>query len=327
MAVNAPPAAPFSESTRLKKSQLADIARPVGGGASLPLALPKTGLLFGLFLAIRGSVAGTLSAPNALGMASIVRRVRLNINSGHDLVSFSGAGYHYGLREMLDAEYIDPGGASNARSAVTAATFNLDMFVPVCVNLRDPVGAIMLQNEATVVQLHIEWETDAVVATGATVTGTVTPYMLWFTVPPDPRSMPNLSILHQIVEDARAVGAAGEFEYNWLRGNNYIQVFHGMGIGAAGADTFSRVRLRINQSDYIQESDVKLLDMEHRLLRGRARPAGGIYLDFLGTSGLGNYGLTRDFIDSSQATDIASVLTATGATTLYTIRRQLIVMQ
>ena len=106
-----------------------------------------------------------------------------------------------------------------------------------------------------------------------------------------------------------------------------MQVLHGIGIGAAGTDGFNKAQIRVNQSDYLQSTDVPFLDLEFRRLRGRARPAGAVFFDLLGTSGIGNYGLTRDVFNSSLVTDLASVITTTGAYTAYDVRRQLVVLQ
>lgn len=282
-------------------------------------------MLARLWLPISGSVAGSLSAPNALGMASIIRRIRVTANSGQDIVNLSGAGFHYLLREMLESEYIDNFGQSNARSAVTATTFNLDMVLPFMINLKDPLGLLMLQNEATVFTLSIEWEADATVATGATVTGSCFPIMEVFSVPTDKKDWPPLNILHTLIEDSQSVPGAGEFVYNWPRGNTYLQIAHGLGIGASPADGFSAGAWRVQQSEYIDKWDnVRHLDIRHRFLRGRARPLGGVYMDLMASSGLGNYGLTRDLFDSNKVTDIATVLTATGTGTIRTVRRQLV---
>jgi hypothetical protein len=318
----------FAVNTRRKILPLTGaVTRPVGGGTFGPYTLPKTGLLARLFLAIRGSVAGALTAPNALGMASIVTRVRVVANSGLDLYNVSGAGYAYLLSETLESEYFNAASQNTGRSAVTATTFNLDMMIPIAVNMRDPSGLIMLQNEQTIVNLYIDWLADASVATGATVTLTTGDiYMEVFTVPPDPNDWPNINIVHQCLEDQQQVPAAGDFPYNWPRGNTYMQMLHGLGIGAAGSDAFSRVALRVNQSDYLQNTPPPYLDMEHRLYRGRARPAGGIYFDFAGSSGLGCYALARDLVNSALVTDLATVITATSAGTLYTVRRQLLTL-
>lgn len=318
----------FAVNTRRKILPLTGaITRPVGGGTFGPYTLPKTGLLARLYLALRGAVAGTLSVQNALGMASIISRVRVVANSGLDLFNVSGAGYHYLLREALESEYIDPVGQSTARVAITATTYNLDMVIPIAVNMRDPSGLIMLQNEQTIVNLYIDWLADASVATGATVTLTTGDlFMEVFTVPPDPADWPNINIVHQILEDQQAVPAAGDFPYNWPRSNTYVQMMHGFGIGAAGTDAFSRAALRVNQSDYLQSTPPDYLDLEHRYFRGRARPAGAIIFDFAGSSGLGCYALARDLVNSALVTDLATVITTTGAGTLFTVRRQLLTL-
>ena len=316
----------FVANTRRKIVQLPTQTRPVGGGTTA-INLPKTGLLASIYLAIRGTVAGTLTVPSPLGMSSIISRIRLTLNSGIDVYNTSGAGYHYLLREVLESEYGDVSGQSNARSAVTAAAFNLDMVIPVAINMRDPLGLILLQNEQTLLTLNIDWAADSGIATGATVVSTAIPYIELFTVPVDPADYPPLNIIHQILEDQQAISGAQDWVYNWPRGNTYLQVLHGIGIGAAGTDLFTKAQIRVNQSDYLQSTDIPFLDLEFRRLRMRVRPAGGIYFDLLGTSGLGNYGLTRDVFNSSLVTDLASVITTTGAASAYNVRRQLVVLQ
>lgn len=316
----------FVANTRRKIVPLTNQVRPTGGGTT-SINLPKTGLLSHIYLAIRGNISGTLSAPNALGNASVISRVRLTLNSGIDIYNVSGAGFHYLLRNAIGSEYIDPTGQSNALSAVAAGAFNLDMVIPVAINLRDPLGLILLQNEQTLVTLNIDWAADGIVATGATVTATATPYVELFTVPVDPADYPPLNVVHQVLEDQQQVSGAGDYAYNWPRGNTYLQVLHGFGIGAAGADNFSKFAIRVNQSDYLQTTDIPFLDMEFRNLRGRARPAGGIFVDLLASSGLGNFGLTRDVFNSALVTDLASVITTTTNGTLYNVRRQLVVLQ
>jgi hypothetical protein len=318
----------FAVNTRRKILPLTGaVTRPVGGGTFGPLTLPKTGLLARIYLALRGSVAGTLTVPNGLGFSSIISRMRIQANSGIDIFNVSGAGYHYLLRNSLESEYVDPVGQSTGTTAVTATTFNLDAVIPIALNMRDPTGLIMLQNEQTIVNLFIDWLADASVASGATVTLTTgDAFLEVFTVPPDPKDWPPLNVIHQCLEDQQQIAAAGDFPYYWPRGNTYVGVYHGAGIGAAGSDLFNRFAVRVNQSDYLQSTPADFLDMEYRLQKGRVRPAGGIFVDLLATSGLGCYGLARDMFNSALVTDLASVITATGAATLFTVRRQLVVL-
>ncbi len=315
----------FETATRRKVIQLPALTRPTGGG-TVQQQLPKTGLLAMLILSISGSVAGTLSAPNALGMASIVKRVRLTANSGIDLINVSGAGYLYGVVEMLDLENSLVAAVTSARAAVTATTFDISMVFPIALNLRDALGMIMLQNEQTLLTLSVDFEADSVVATGATVTATARANLVVFTVPPKREDWPPLTLIHQILEDQAAVSAAGQYIYTLPRGGIYLQLFHGLGIGVAGADGFDNYQFRVNQSEYLQSSNVGYLSLEHQMLHGRARPGGGIYVDFMGSSGLGNYGSARDWLNTALLTDVQSVINATGAGTLYTVRRQLVPM-
>lgn len=298
--------------------------RPVGGGL-VSWDFPRSGILAAVHLIITGSVAGTLTSPNALGMASIVNLVRLTINAGIDLINMSGAGYHFLLRDMLE-HYIDPVPQSNARSAVTATTFDISMYLPVAVNSRDPLGLIMLQNEQTFAQLFINFEADATVATGATVTTTaVQPFLEMFSVPLRDEDLPPQDFAQSIMEETLAVAGAGDQTFNWPRSNNYLQLVHGMGIGASGSDAFTTAKLRVGQNQFLYpNSTPQFLDKEFSRWHGRNRVAGVIPFDLLGSSGLGNYASARDAIDTGQLTDIASIVTATGAGTLRTLKRQLV---
>jgi len=318
----------FAVNTRRKILPLtSQLTKPTGGGSFGPLTLPKTGLLARMYMALRGTASGTITAPNAAGFSSIISRTRLQANSGIDIFNVSGPGYFYLLRNMLESEYIDPLGQTNGTTAVSATTFTLDELIPLALNMRDTTGLIMLQNEQTIVNLYIDWLADGSVGTGATIALTTGDLFLEvFTVPPDPKDWPPLNIIHQCLEDQQQIAASGDFPYYWPRGNTYVQIMHGAGIGAAGSDLFSRFAVRVNQSDYLQSTPVDFLDMEYRLQKGRARPAGGIFVDLLATSGLGCYGLTRDMFNSALVTDLASVITATAAATLYTVRRQLVVL-
>lgn len=314
----------FQDSTRRKFIPLTTQTK----GTTNPLSwdIPKTGLLAGIFLNISGTVAGTLSAPNALGMASIVRRVRVITNGGIDLINISGAGYHYLLRDHIE-DYKDPVPHSTARNAVTAVAFNLDMFLPIALNSRDPIGLFMLQNEQTLVQLQVEFETDSVVATGATVTATVLPVAEVFTVPVDNKDWPPLNVVQQVLEDSRAIAATGDYDYSWPRGNTYVQVLHGYGIGASPAENWTRSRLMVNQSEILADYVPGTMNIEYTKTHGRARLVGTVLNDFIGSSGLGTFGSSRDLLYSNLVTELMTRISASATGTLYTVRRQLVALR
>lgn len=314
----------FVFNTRRFQVQLADITKPSGGGLTL-VNIPRVGLLSAIYLAIRGSIAGTLTNLNPLGKACVVNNVRLTVNAGTDVFNISGAGYHYLLREALDSEYIDIVSQSDARTAVATGPFNLDMIIPVAVNPRDSIGLILLQNEQTQLTLQIDWLADSSVATGATVTATATPYLELFTVPADVQDLPRLDLLHQILEDKQTIPAAGDYTYEIPRANVYLQLLHGVGLSAAGTtDLWSSYKLRVNQAQYLFSADPKFWDMEVRRWRGRARIPSTIPVDLMAPSGLGNYGVARDLFNSALVTDVSSVITATQGATLTTVRRQIV---
>lgn len=297
-------------------------------GTTSPLRwdIPKTGLLAAVYLNITGSIAGTLSAPNAMGMASVVRNVRLITNAGIDLVNISGPGYKYLLSKFME-DYKDITPQNTGGDAVTATTFNLDMVLPVALNLRDPIGLFMLQNEQTLVQLEVTFETDATVATGATVTATVTPSVEIFTVPVDPKDFPRLDLVHQVLEDTRAISGASTVDYNIPRGNTYVQILHGASLLATAADAWSRAQLIVNQSEILMDYTPGQYSIEYNRSHGVARELGVLGWDFIGTSGLGAYGSSRDLLYSGLVTDLISRVTVTGAITLHTVRRQLVALR
>lgn len=317
----------FQQHTRRKLVALSAQAKAAGSNP-LIWELPKVGLLGGLFITITGAVAGTLSNQNTFGFSSIIRRVRLIANAGIDLWNVSGPSYFWMVKDFVE-DYKDPVPSTSGRTAITATTFVLDMYLPVAYNSRDPLGLIMLQNEQTQLTLTVEFEADATVATGATVTATVTPYVELFTVPVDPKEWPSLTTMHQVVEDSRVISGAGEYQYVWPRGNTYIQVLHGAGfaVSGTGADAFSSYKLQMNQSEVIEGPLTPgAASMEYARSHGRARTLGVMPWDLAGSSGLGVFGSIRDIIYSQLVTDIESVITFTGATTLYTVRRQLVAL-
>lgn len=315
----------FERNTRQKMIRLASLSRPVGGGIT-SIELPKTGLLARIYLNITGAVSGTLSAPNALGMASIIKRVRLATNSGIDIFNVSGAGFAYMLNQAIETGLQPAQPSTAAFVAVTATTYTLNFVIPVMLNLHDPVGLILLQNEQLQTILTVEWEADATVATGATVTGTAAVMVEFFTVPVDPADMPPLNLVHQTIEDQIGITASGDYIYNAPRGATYLQILAGIAdTSATFTDSgWTRFILRINQSDILYDFVPGAASQWYELQKGRTRPTGTIFLDWLGSDGLGNYGSARDFINSALLTDMQAVITLVSPTKLYVIRRMLL---
>jgi len=325
----------FNFNTRRVIQALGVVARPAGGGPSAPIVLPKVGLVSRIWLYIRGAFVGLAGTPNVLGHAAVIRRVRLTLNSGIDVWNTSGPGYQYLYRNFHN-NYLNPFPATTAQNVITGAlapgeACAIDMCVDVALNNRDPVGLINLQSEQVAAMLNIDWEADAVVDANVAptvLTGfTCAPFVEFFTLPSDPANMPPLNLIHQTVETIEAVAGAGVYTYNWPRGNIYAACYHGMGFLAgvgAGADAVTLAQIRSNQSNFPYTATIPMLDADYGATHGAARRLGTYPIDLLGTSGLGAYGLARDMIDSSTLTDLATLLTVTGAGNMTTITRQLV---
>lgn len=316
----------FVRSTRLKYLELSGITKGTGG-TTHAVQLPSSGLLHRVYLYASMTVAGSLSAPNAKGASSIISNVRLDLNTGFQILNISGAGFTWLLRDQIDL-YQDPTPQNTGRAAVTATTFNLDMVLPVAINSKDPIGLIALQNQETICTMTLTFENDATVATGATVTGTVSPTLAILEVPADSDNWPRLDVIHQILEDSVAVPAGADYPYNWPRGGTYLSVFH-----LLFTNGFTRCVVRAQQSNYIMTlTPGRMITIQNSIAQREMTLAGGaitgadkrIFIDFMGSDGLGAFNTGRDVLPTKDLTDMASVITPAGAATMITIRRQLV---
>ena len=310
--------------TRLKKIELPSQVTALLTGETLSFDIPKTGIFAGLLLVMTGTLTGTPSTLDALGKANLITRVRLIANAGINLIDVSGEGYHYLYRDMIE-HLVDPVPQSDARSAVASGAIDLSMYFPISLNSRDPLGLIMLQNEDTQLRLEVEIAPVTALANDFTALAfTVAPFLDIFTVPIDPKDWPPFQFAHTVTQEEQTISGAGDITYNWPRGNIYAQLIHGVGIGAAGTDNWTNAQVRVNQSEYLYDAPPAFWIRDFSRFRGRTKIAGVIPIDFLSQSGLGNYGSGRDLLDSRQLTDISTVIAASGADTLYTIKRQLV---
>ena len=98
---------------------------------------------------------------------------------------------------------------------------------------------------------------------------------------------------------------------------------------------YTQARLRTQQSIYLadhapndQRAIFNNLNNQGRDLNLVGTAVTGfnnrVFWDLMGTDGLGSFGTVRDVINSAALTDLASIITATGVGTLFSIRRQLI---
>lgn len=314
----------FEDSTRLR--DVPKDTKTKGTSNPLTWTFDKSHILAYIMLAIRGTVTGTIGTPNPLGKASIINNVRLAVNGNNDIFNMSGPQYHYLLRDNLE-DFDDVGIYSDARSAVAAGAFILDMLIPVAQNMRDRTGLIPLQNPGMSVTLSVTFEQDLVVATGgAVVAATVTPTLGLFSVPKDPHDWPEFNLIHQCLGETQGIGAVADYPWPFPVGNTFLQALFGYGIGASPADNWSRVQLKASQSDTLYDYTPSAMDMVFARTRQRARPLGVIPLDFMGSNGFGSFAGSRDAIHMEQLPDVKAILTPTATGTLQIVKRQLVAL-
>lgn len=323
--------AEFNRQTRNRNYKLPGQQRATNN-LLLRFDLPPSYLVGRIKIDIRGTIlAVTAGTPNPLGLAAIVKNVRVQSNMGDDLVNLSGPQYFLGLASVLDF----PGNVipqATLGAIAAAAPVNLPIIIPFAVNLRDATGLIPLQNRQTVATLWVELETNAVLNPNGitwTTEPIVTPTVECFTIPFMPTAQPPISMLHRIIGFNTAISAtSGDIQHVWDRGNIVLQKIHQYGAEVTSpTDSWSKVRLVAQQTDnlYIYENNATNNDQDvyFNYQRLQARRVGNIYFDFVGQSGLGIYDIPRDAIDMRRYTDMASVITITAAKTLQNITRYL----
>lgn len=319
--------AKFDISTRLRRKRLATLTRPVGGGLTR-IQLDQVGVLSRVYLKVAGSIAGSLSAPNAGGMASVIRQMRLASNVGLDIFNMSGIGYQWLVRDFIDLFATDPVPESTGRNAVTATTFDTSALIPVAVNNREQQGLLLMQNRDTQVTLEVDWEADATVATGATVTATAIPIVEYFEIPQEDDAFPDVLTVHRMIEESYAQGGAGDYIYKVPEGGILAGLYQ-LIVGS----TWTRAILRAQSGNIIEDHVPESMEMVYNAIHGRAAAlAGGaltgrnirVLWDFLGSDGLGAYGSVRDVFDTANLTALESIVSVAAASTIRTIRRELV---
>lgn len=294
-------------------------------GDLLHFEIPKVGGLARLWVTIRGTI-NTVAGPNALGHSSIINRIRVYGNTVSDIFNVSGPGFWHLLAPNIDL----PTQAFQQTTALTAVaagnSVNLDMVIPVTLNLQNLIGAVPIGNQETLVSVDFQLETDGNIGVTAwTARPTITLFMEMFTTPPGAENSPMFRTMHTIIEEKQTVSAAGEVRYRWPIANVYLQAIHGIGFAVTGgADTWSSMEVIANYTDHLYYYNPALADIRMSFLRHQARAAGVVPIDLVSSAGLGPYGSLRDVLDSDDVSVVESVFQATGATTLYTVRRQLV---
>lgn len=343
----------FREATRQNLTTLP--AQTITDGGRLYFRLPKVGLLSKLLLTIKGTVDNTAGTGHATiserAPWNMIKRIKLIANSGASIYDVSGYGT-YLINNILkkssapNVSVVDRSLIADTYSIPTTdadGTILFNLEVPIAINDRDPIGLLLLQNNATEMTLEIEFNTlggaNAVIApyvltgtaTSALSAATCGVVMEYFTVPRQAADYPALNVVHQWLEQQDVITGTGAFTKSLLRGNTYMRLMHYLTLNSAldQADV-DKLRVLYNQSEtpYSIERVPQLFLQKMRY--GMDLPKGTFIHDWYYSNGIPSLGDSRDFINSANITEFQSEVTIgsgasiTGNCYLNTITEQLI---
>lgn len=330
----------FIDNTRQNFTELPK--QSYASGERLYFTLPKVGLLSKLRLNITGvmtTAAGTGSvALSDRGAWNLIKRIKLIANSGAAIFDVSGYGtflinnlLKYGHAPDSYVGAVDRTQGAEVFAAPVAEGANnwkLSLEIPIAINDRDPIGLILLQNNATQMVLEVEFNTASganntlapVVVTGnatASFVGTVGVMMEYFTTPRKEEDYPPLNIIHQWLENQDALTSTGAFTKSLLRGDTYMKLIHSLTLAnALNTTAVDKLRVLYNQSETPYTVDkISQLSIQ-RSRYGHDLPKGCYVHDWYYSGGLVNLGTSRDFINSANVTEFQSEVTINSGATV-----------
>lgn len=319
--------------------------------------LPATGLVANLYIRVKGVLTvtpgtgtATLKANQSGRPFGLLDRIQLVANAGTQIVDVSGFGLY--LRNLMTDNAYPDVLAANLPDYVTADAGNptyqfgtssgdnaveFTLKVPIVNNDRDLVGLILLQNRETLVTLTLDWANVSSLFTltgnaAVSFAGNSTITMEYYSVPLNTADYPNLSVVHQMLEDKTDIDGTGDYQYTVPRGNIYMRMIHRVLLNdsPASADDIERLTLKYNQSEepFFVEGRDQLAMQRERYKRDLPKGVYAYDFTYQGQAGLGG---SRDLVNSRAITDFISMIhIGSGATLgtnnnkLMTVREQLV---
>ena len=340
----------FAQMTRQHLHPLATIPGAVSSRVSF--TLPKSRLLSKISLLIEATLNAqhatlTTYTPAPFAPYGFISQVRVETNTGFTPVRLSGRSlYFLHLMSQNAAPHVPVTvGTSRARavqglvSSPTAGTNNVVRFVidlGVTLNDRDPTGLILLQNEETVVTVHIDFGSVADLAPAAagytfTVSNIlVSPLIETFSIPHIREAFPDLSILKLTQEQSEAIVGPSTVEVKLPTGTTYRKlaffVTDAAGAGVADSGLTGDIELIFNQADTpyrVRPSHLAAINSRHY---AQPLPAGLFAFDFSAQMGFANFSGARDYIDTERLTEFWLRINPSAAgrvTVIYELLSQL----
>lgn len=308
--------------------------------------LPNTGYLSRVYIPMRGTVSTGTGTPGGsfngypylpYGMIQWIE-LRNNNNSGIIHVSGWGLALLNAMQERLrqpqteaiapynstnvastfQAPIGSPGGGTGTVAASTAYNVSANWYLGIATDDAAMFGLQPLQNNALITQLWITPAPQSAVQ--GNITGvvpltpnlTVRPSAEFFQVPPYSGSQPDQRFTHAIWEDTQQIQTVGsEFVYKPIPGPVYLRIIlvvENNGLPVSYGNIQQVVfRHSMDNTPYRETYDQHLTRMKRAY--GFTLPDGVIVYDFSLGYGIPGIVEPRDFVDTSQLTDVAIGIT------------------
>lgn len=336
MAVQQQATTPFRYGSKLNRVTLPTVSLSSWGQTAQRIELEPVGFLHKLWLRLSGTIttgAGTASGAWATYPElpwSLLSKIRLFVTPNVDLINCSGQTLAKLLRlsrrnTILSGDWAAQGNAGNIAdnfttntgnaAANTAYTFNACFELPVSTDDSLLWGLVPLQNDLVKANLELTLCSEATVGaiTGVTLTPSFTAEVIQehFVLPQNANvEPPNLSVAHKIIETLQSIPNVGDNRYKPLIGPTYMRHFlqlenDGAALGAgAGNTAIGNTYYRFAGTVYLVNETYTSHVQRAKSYLGETLPDGSIYYDQ--SDGLGIEGIvdTRDFINTSQQTNV-----------------------
>jgi hypothetical protein len=294
---------------------------------SVQFVLPKARYLSNIFLNVSAKVKVTHASATTITVPTfapyqLIRRVSVDLNNGFSPFIIGGKDLAVYNLDRLNPDIVIPQTTNDrgnayisggvASSSGTDNTINFTLQLPITLNPRDPVGLILLQNEATQVTLTVDVGQpgdvydNAANYTFALTSCSITPMIETFTVPALEEAKPDISVLKLVSSKAESFPGSGQNIVKLNVGTIYRKLFVMLedadGAAFADADVTSNLELVFNQADIPYSIKPQLLTHKNSLDLGYTLPKGVYLFDFT-NQGIPNLGGSRDYIDTERLTE------------------------
>lgn len=298
-----------------------------GEQTTIQFSLPKARLLSKIYLEVDAVATvkantGQSVVLDAMSPYKILRRVSLDLNNGFSPFIIPGRDLFLYNLDRLNPNVLLPGSAAKQMNLVqnAASAAGVDnrikfmIELPLTLNDRDAVGYVMLQNAETSVNLTIDVDKVANAyalnsSNGETATFksmTITPVLETYTIPPDPNSIPDLSVLKLVSSKTDTFAGNGQNITKLQVGTIYRKLLlylqDNNGNPLTDADFQGNLELIFNQADIPYSIKPSVLSAKNHSQLGYCLPDGVYLFDFT-YQGIPNLGGTRDYVDTERLTE------------------------